>query len=130
MNGEVVRETEKLRSLVRYYYREAVANSATLLATIESAHTALVELNVSGRITTGIAGGGISKSFATDRTFTPNELEGMVGRLLDLYDESRAALVSGGTTSPTDLQIRNEMLLRCTVPHEIEEDYSSLRALS
>lgn len=124
------KESLKKRSLLRYHYRAAVAASDTLLETLQAAHSALVELSTTGRITTGVSGGGISKSFATDRDYSPASLEAMHSELLDLYDTASAALVSGGTASPSDAQIYGEMMWRLEPVLEVESDYTSLRLMA
>ena len=58
------------------------------------------------------------------RGVTSYEIGELISQVLDLYDQSKAALVSAGITSPADQQIYNEMLSRSEPRRVVRAEFS------
>lgn len=58
------------------------------------------------------------------RGVTTYEIAELVSQLLDLYDQSKAALISAGISAPTDQQIYDEMLDRSQPRKVVRADFS------
>jgi hypothetical protein len=123
-----VRANEKRLYVERQYERHTSGVYATFLAALQAAAFLVADANKSGT-PSSITAGDRSTSFSnSDHGSTPSDMADMWGELLDLYDISLAALISSGIASPTDLQIKTEMLDRLRPVRSVRSSYVNLRA--
>jgi hypothetical protein len=98
----------------------------TLKEAIESALDSASSKTSDGRVLTGEAGNGFSASFAVLKDFTPEQALELAAELLNVYALAVTDLSDDGTSSPTDLQIHDRMLLLLAPVTEQHSDYSQM----
>lgn len=112
------------RLIVRKLLRLSVDNSSSLLAEIQAFADARYTDTKEGRFLTSSTGGGYSAVFTFFGSgITPNDMAEVAEELESLY-ELCVSLLGG---SPTDAQIRDEMIDRLQPVTEIYGDYTNLR---
>lgn len=81
-----------------------------------------------GKVVSAASGNGQDVEFTlVEGGISPADCLSAASRLIDLYEESRAALVSSGVSSPTDSQILAEMLHRLQPVRSYRTDFRSVR---
>lgn len=112
---------------MRHLYKYAQDNSVSLLAAIEAAaegHVARVE---HGKVLVAVAGNGHSSQWALPEDFGPIDAVEMISELNDRYDEALAWLIAEGDATPTDGEIRDEMMKVLRPVHSVAADFVDLR---
>lgn len=101
---------------------------ATLLAAVQAVGAANFTITSTGTIT-AVAGNGKSVTLgAAASGATPVDYAEAAAALRDLYQDSRAAIISSGIASPTDAQIFTEMKFRLQPVTELApSNFAALR---
>jgi len=89
---------------------QASDDGLALTVALRAALTTSFSTIESGRLILGTSTNGHSIEFAAPAYLSPSDVLGLLGRFDDIYTESKARLISGGTASPTDAEILDEML--------------------
>ena len=117
----------------RLFLRGLYAEATRLGLGLEAALTAAVGVNYSATktgkviIATGAAGRTVQFMLPSSGGLTPVEIGELVSDLFDLFDSSKAALISAEIASPTDAQIFAEMKARLQPVTESRSDFMGLR---
>lgn len=120
--------TAKKRLIVERQYALTPTPYATFLAALQAAAFQVADAGKVGSVAS-VSVADRSTAFSnSEHGDTPSDTEQMWGELLELYDASRAALVSVGIGSPTDLQIKTEMLFRLHAVRESTNSYTGVIA--
>lgn len=119
------------RLWLRRIYSQTTAGGGTTYATLSAgleAYSFAALDSVKGGTIAGTAARDHSVSFSNrDNGATPEDIAAMCGEMLDIYDASRAALVAAGDASPSDEEIKDEMMDRLQAVTEYQLDYTNLR---
>lgn len=119
------------RLWLRRIYAQTTAGGGTTYATLAEALQAYAFVALDA-----IKGGTIASTSANnhavafsnrDNGATPDDVAAMAGEMLDLYDTAEAALIATGITSPTDAQIKTEMLDRLQVVTDFSPQFINIR---
>jgi len=100
---------------------------ATLILALQARAFLLADLVGAGAVASTSAGDRSTSFSSSDHGNTPEDMAQLGGEMLDLYDVSRAALVTSGISSPTDAQIFTEMMDRLVAIRELTSSYTGLR---
>lgn len=115
------------RLFVRVIYTGLAESGLSLSDTLMDLATGSYTETSKGKFITGSSAAGRTVSFQVPpagRGLTQLEVAEIISELLDLYDETRAALVAYGTASPTDAQIYAEMMDRLQQRRVVRSDFS------
>ncbi len=119
------------RLWLRRVYAQTTAGGGTTYATLEAALQAYAFVALDA-----IKGGTIASTSANnhavafsnrDNGATPDDVAAMAGEMLDLYEASEAALIDSGIASPTDAQIKTEMLDRLQIVTSFSPQFINIR---
>lgn len=121
-------ETDHVRNVLRNIWWGAQDCALTLSAGLRAFSQGRFRETSAGRYITSATGNGHSVSFLVPTGVSPHSASEHASRLLDLHDESRAALVSSGIDAPTDEQVFAEMLHRCKPVRVAIDDFSGIRS--
>lgn len=117
-------ETPLLKLWLFRIYGQTPATYATLVLSLTAAANAALDA-VKGGTLSNVSGNGHSIAWATGGSSADaSDFAEGISRLLELYDSSRADLVTSGVASPTDAQIYAEMKDRLVPVREITKDFS------
>lgn len=119
------------RSFLIYLHRKG-ASATPVVSLSDTLGTCLDTLGAdieTGRVLTSATRDGFSVTYGIlGNNLGPARLFAEIGRMIEEHDAAEATLIAAGNDTPTDLQIRNEMLLRkwFTPVREVTSDFSSL----
>lgn len=117
-------ETSILKLWLFRIYGQTPATYATLVLSLTAAANASIDA-VKGGTLSNVSGNGHSIAWVTGGSSPDaSDFAEGISRLIDLYDSSRADLVTSGVASPTDAQIYAEMKYRLVPVREITKDFS------
>ena len=117
----------------RLFLRGLYTEATRLGLGFEAALTAAVGVNYAATktgkviIATGAAGRTVQFMLPSSGGLAPVEIGELVSDLFDLFDSSKAALISADIASPTDAQIFAEMKARLQPVTEFRTDWSGMR---
>ena len=117
--------TNDKRAWTKRIFRKCVENSISFKEQIEADLDAAVDSVATGQIAS-VSGNGLATSFASSG-LSPVDASQLLNDLDDLYDEARADLVADGDSSPTDMEIRDEMLALLIPRRRQTADFSEMR---
>lgn len=126
--------TDIKRLWLRRIYSLTTAGGGTAYTTLTAALNAHAFVALDA-----IKGGTISSTSARDHAVafsnrdngaTPEDMAAMCGELLDLYDAARASLVYAGDASPSDSEIKDDMLDRLVAIAEYQPQFCNIREVS
>lgn len=115
------------RAFVRQLLVTALADSTTLLALLKTAIATRLTAVEGGKVVIGTGANRHQVSWQLPDNFTPVDAVEMVEEIWTRYEEAKSKLIAGGTASPTDTQIHDEMLLKLQAIRSVVGDYWSLR---
>lgn len=116
------------RSFVRRAFRQSVTDGDAFLTTLESLEDARIDTAKSGKILVATSGNGHQNSFQLPQDFNTTDAVELVSEIIDRYTEARAWLVSeDDIDSPTDTQIKDQMLADLVAARSMAYDISGLR---
>lgn len=117
--------TNDKRAWTKRIFRKSVSNSVSFKTQLETDLDAAVDSIAGGQIAS-VSGNGLSTTFASSG-MSPVDAQQLLNVLDDLYVEAKADLVTQGTASPTDTQIRDEMLRLLYGRKRQTADFSNIR---
>lgn len=100
--------TADKQAWIKRIYRKSAENAVTLKVQIETDLDAAVDSVATGEIAS-ISGNGMATTFAMSG-MKPNDAVQLLNSIDNLYVAARSTLVAAGDATPTDAEIRDEML--------------------
>jgi hypothetical protein len=121
--------TSYKRLFVRCVRAEAQKRALTFLEVLTEYASAQVKATRGGITLIGSTGNGQASTLLPNagEGLTPVAYAEMISDVLDRYDDSRAALIEGGTADPTDPQIVDRLLQFLIPVTEVRPDFSSMQ---
>lgn len=118
------------RLLLQGIFWDSLDKGLSLFEALKTACRSSLKSTESGNFLIGTTSNGKNAQFeipASGRGSSPQEIAEDLQSLYDLYEVSKACLISGGTVSPTDEQILVEMKRRIRPVRSFSLDHSGLR---
>lgn len=112
------------RLFVRNLLWSAQEAGSTLFSQLKSAAQARFQSTATGKILIATAANGHSHNWQIPNYFTPQDAAELIEELITRYEEARAALIAGGTASPTDQQIYDELMDQLQPVRSVARDFS------
>lgn len=120
--------TQFKRIFLRNLYWSAEESGNSLLNVLKAAVKGQIKQVGAGKVLVGSAGNGHSGSWEIPDDFNTTDATTMLGELVDRYYEAQTELTAEqDISSPTDLQIFNEMMDKLRPVTTLRHDYTGLR---
>lgn len=119
------------RALFRVFCTKAEAKGGTILDELNTALCGKVEHAGMGLFLVGTSSDGTSTSYAipsAGRGYGPSEILEAIEELITRHEQAVAAIIAAGTPTPTEAQIKAEILALLVPIREVFSDFTSLRA--
>lgn len=116
------------RLFLRNLFWDVEETGDSLANVLKAAAKARFEATATGKVLVSTSGNGHASSFSIPDEFTAIDAAEMVSELLDRYDEARSKLVNDDDIdSPTDTQIKDEMMEKLVAVRGFEYDFDGIR---